>query len=475
MRVIVLGAGPAGLGAALGLARRGFEVDVVERGERVGGNAGSFEVEGIRADYGSHRLHPATDPQILAEIRSLLGDDLLERPRHGRIHLQGRWIHFPLRAADLALRMPPRFALGVAADLLRKGGARPAAGPAHGRETFASVLEAGLGTTICQGFYFPYARKIWGIAPHEIAAAQAHRRVSANSIGAMLRRLLPGGTGSGAASGRGRFFYPRAGFGQISEAYCAAARAAGARIHLRTRAHSVVRTEGGFRVELESRGGEAPPPLTATRVWSMIPNTALVRALRPQAPPEVEQAARSLALRAMILVYLLVDIDRFSEYDAHYFPAEDIPFTRVSEVKNYAARAEPAGRTLLCAEIPCATQDALWSSDDEALGARVAEGLARAGLPLPRPARRVLTRRLPAAYPIYREGWDEAFARIDGWLSQIDGLLSFGRQGLFAHDNTHHALAMAHGALACLGDDGRWDVAGWRAQRKRFESHVVED
>ncbi|HSG49580.1 MAG TPA: FAD-dependent oxidoreductase, partial [Longimicrobiales bacterium] len=115
-RVVILGGGPAGLGAALGLARRGFAPTLVEARDRVGGNAGSFDLHGVPVDYGSHRLHPATDPEILAELRELLGDDLRERPRHGRILLKGRWIHFPLRPLDLALRAPPGFALGVVRD-----------------------------------------------------------------------------------------------------------------------------------------------------------------------------------------------------------------------------------------------------------------------------------------------------------------------------------------------------------------------
>ncbi len=49
----------------------------------------------------------------MASVRELLGDDLLERPRHGRIRLMGRWLHFPLKAPDLALHSPPRFAFGV--------------------------------------------------------------------------------------------------------------------------------------------------------------------------------------------------------------------------------------------------------------------------------------------------------------------------------------------------------------------------
>ena len=32
---------------------------------------------------------------------------------------------------------------------------------------------------------------------------------------------------------------------------------------------------------------------------------------------------------------------------------------------------------------------------------------------------------------------------LDRWAEGLGGLLTFGRQGLFAHDNTHHALESA--------------------------------
>ena len=64
---------------------------------------------------------------------------------------------------------------------------------------------------------------------------------------------------------------------------------------------------------------------------------------------------------------------------------------------------------------------------------------------------------------------------MDHWLAGIRGLLTFGRQGLFAHDNTHHALAMAHAAVDCLQRDGAFNEAKWREYREHFETHVVED
>jgi protoporphyrinogen oxidase len=454
------------------LASRGFDVHVIESGDRVGGNAASFELAGIPVDYGSHRLHPATDPAVLSEIRELLGGDLLERPRHGRIRLLGRWIHFPLRPLDLALRVHPRFAWGVGLDLLLK--ALPVASSDSAGETFASVLERGLGSTICREFYFPYSRKLWGIEPEEIAATQAHKRVSAASTAKLLRRLFPGGAGSGAASSRGIFLYPRGGFGQISDCFARAALARGAKLHLHASVECVVRSEGGgFQVQFEQSGVRVA--LKTDRVWSTIPSRVLVPRLDPPAPRAVLEAAGRLELRAMILIYLVLETDRFTEYDAHYFPGEEVRITRLSEPKYYSARSEPRGRTVLCAELPCFPEDDVWSMNDGQLGALALGSLEAAGIPVECPVLEVTTRRLPAAYPVYRTGWERDFDEVDAYLEGLEGIVAFGRQGLFAHDNTHHALFMARAAVSCLRDDGGWDQSEWLRQREVFRTHVVED
>jgi len=88
---------------------------------------------------------------------------------------------------------------------------------------------------------------------------------------------------------------------------------------------------------------------------------------------------------------------------------------------------------------------------------------------------RVTTRRLRQAYPVYRRGYEADFAQIDQWLTAQEGLLSFGRQGLFVHDNTHHALYMARAAAKCLRTDGSLDRDLWGKCRQIFETHVVED
>jgi protoporphyrinogen oxidase len=177
----------------------------------------------------------------------------------------------------------------------------------------------------------------------------------------------------------------------------------------------------------------------------------------------------------MLLIYLVLEQDRFTEFDAHYFPGADCPFTRVSEPKNYAARSEPAGRTVLCAELPCSRDDEVWARSDADLADLVRRGLSQAGLPVRSAVSAVEVRRIPFAYPLYRQGYERHFDRIDAWLQQLEGVLTFGRQGLYAHDNTHHAIYMAQAAARSLREDGTIDVDAWRAQRRIFETHVVED
>lgn len=467
-RVIVLGAGPAGAGAAYKLrVQAKASVTVLEASQDFGGNSGSFEWSGQRLDFGSHRLHPACDPGVLADIRSLLGDELLDRPRHGRIRLGGAWIHFPLKPLDLVLRADKAFAAGAVRDMVT----RVVRKPRPEGDTFASVLQANLGPSICEHFYFPYARKIWGYEPDALSGIQARRRVSAGSFGKLIGKVLSAVPGLKKPGG-GRFYYPRRGFGSITETYAGAAKAHGADFRMGWRVTGLRRDGSTWKVA--ATDGRDAHELEADFVWSTIPITLLARMVTPAPPSEVLEAAAAMKFRSMILVYLAIPVQRFTEFDAHYFPSESVAITRLSEPKNYAALDEPRGQTVLCAELPCTPSDRWWQMSDAELGHVVATDLATAGIPLPAAPSAVLTRRLSHAYPVYLNGYERHFEALDAWVGGLPALTSFGRQGLFAHDNTHHALAMAYAAADCLGPNG-FESKRWAKYREEFESHVVED
>ncbi len=435
---------------------------LLERAAAVGGMAASVTVDGVRVDHGSHRLHPSIAPQQLADLRELLGDDLQLRPRNGRLRVAGRWVGFPLRPGELARGLPPAMIARVAGEAiaapLRRG--EPAC--------YADALRSGLGPTLYEALYGPYARKLWGLPGEQIDVEQARVRVTADTPAKIAARMLRHRGGRG--NGQGRvFYYPRRGFGQLVEALAEAASGAGASLRLGTEVTGVDVAADGVTVRT------AAGSIDAGRLFSTIPLPVLARITEPAPPATALASAAELEFRSMLLVYVTHGGPRpWTAFDAHYLPQPGTPITRISEPANYRDSAEdPTDRTVLCAEIPCAAGDALWSASDEQLCGVVTSTVDALGLPPLRPLG-VQVRRLRHVYPVYRTGYQRHLRGVDAWAGELPRVTTFGRLGLFAHDNTHHALVMGYDAAAAL-QDGSFDRAAWSAARRRFASHVVED
>lgn len=467
-KLIVLGAGPAGLALAMKwLQRSSLQADVVvlEKADQVGGLAASFEHEGLIFDYGSHRLHPSTSPEILTELQNLLAGDLLDQTRYGRIRLFDRFVQFPLKPLELVRKLPPAFVAGFLRDSLVK--------PFISRGTpvsFADVLKNGLGKTFCASFYFPYAEKLWGLPPEQIAAVQAQRRVAANSFWKMAAKVLyrmPGLKRPGA----GRFFYPAGGFGQISRVLAQEVQRLGGSLATRVQIDRMEqRADQGWTLFLHN--GET---VEADYVFSTIPLTVLTRLIHPVAPATVMQAVEALRFRAMVLHYVILETDQFTPFDAHYFPQKDLIFSRLSEAKNYRRAVEPRGRTGLCLEIPCNPDSPVWNQTDAEITAYVLADLHKAGLPVRCRVISSFSKRLAYVYPVYDLAFSDHLQTLEDHLSRFPRLIRLGRQGLFVHDNTHHTIEMAYKASECLDDDGRWSGEQWQRHLTSFAQNVVED
>ncbi len=446
---VVLGAGPAGLGAAWKLARAGRSVVVLEQADHVGGLSASFEVAGLRVDHGSHRLHPNTRADILDELRTLLGDDLQLRPRHGRIRMAGGFVPFPPSPMGMVRNLPRSTALRLARDVAF-GGFRGA----NASNTFAAVVRAQLGPTLLEEFYAPLVEKLFGTSVDQLHGDLARRRVSARGGRDLVRKALRRGEQGNV------FWYPRRGYGQIVEALADAAVHAGARIELGAR---VERVDAQNSVVVA--GGRS---VGAGSVWSTLPLPLLARLAG--GPPS------ALRFRAMTLLYLVLDQPRWSEFDAHYLVPRTIPITRISEPRNYReSRDDPIDRTVLCAEWPGFVDDAVWQRSPDDLAAEVRESLARESLEIP-PTTHVEVRRVHHAYPVYDADYVADAGRLHAWAASLEPrLMTFGRNGLFAHDNAHHALATAYAAVDAVSADGVVDLARWRGAKADFANHVVED
>ena len=96
--VLIVGAGPGGLAAALLLARAGLDVHVVERLPRVGGRCSAIEADGFRFDLGpTFFLYP----RVLERIFQLVGRDLRAEVPMVRLDPQYRLVFGGRRATSI--------------------------------------------------------------------------------------------------------------------------------------------------------------------------------------------------------------------------------------------------------------------------------------------------------------------------------------------------------------------------------------
>ncbi len=452
--VLVVGGGPTGLAAALGAARRGHAVTLVEAGPRLGGMAASITVAGQRVDLGSHRLHPSAPPRVRALLDELLGNDLQVRRRNGRLRVGGSWARFPLDPADLVRSLPFGLAARIGTDLLA-GAARPDREAPD--DSYADVVRQRLGRTVLEHFHGPYATKLYGVDPGTIDGDVARRRIALTGLGDVLSRLRRTRQPSGST-----FLYPRLGYGQVVDRLAEQAAAAGVDVRTGTVVDEVrPAAGGGVRVVCDDDRGRD----VGRVLWTAPPGALAAAADRP--PVDLDH-------RALALVYLVVEGGPWLPWDAHYVPTPGVPFVRLSEPRNYRDGPDPDDVTVLCAEVPCSVGDATWTADDDTLAARVRVGIERLGLPAPAAVDHHVVR-LPRVYPLLRRGDAARLQTQLADLQEVPGVTLLGRQGLGVADNLHHVLAMALAAVDCLGPDGTFDDAAWGRHLDDFAQHVVED
>src|SRR3989338_6937642 len=115
--VVVLGAGPAGLGAGYWLAKAGRKVIVLEKAPHVGGMGASIRVKDYIADYGPHTFH-LKKSAVTALFEQLAGPEVTKVHRNAKIWIDGKMLPFPLRASDALTKLGPALSCRITLDYL---------------------------------------------------------------------------------------------------------------------------------------------------------------------------------------------------------------------------------------------------------------------------------------------------------------------------------------------------------------------
>ena len=431
----ILGGGPAGLTAGYYAKKHGFHnFTIFEAGEHVGGNCRTLKIKesdcqfsisqkgDFRFDTGAHRFHDK-DPHATAEVKTLLGDDLLRVDTPSEIFFENNFYRFPLLLNDLAEKLETKTLLKIAWEQLHSK---------HGRqpENFAEFAIKQYGQTLAERFLLNYSEKLWGEPTHKLSTAIAGNRLKGLDIWSFLRSTMLGAP-QNPTHLDGSFFYPKYGIGMISDRLreCIG----NAHIKLNHRINRLIHKDG--RIERITVNADIEIPVSI--VINTLPLTLSIRMLEPPPPPELFAIADAIKYRHLVLCVFCLNRDAFSSNASIYFPSEEFPFTRLYEPKNRSPYMAPEGQTVIVLELPCYSDDTVWNMQESELKTEVWKALQRVKPISQTEVIHYQAYRLPFAYPVLEVGFEENVARLVAYFETFENLYLTGRSSLFRYLHLH--------------------------------------
>ena len=411
--VLILGAGLAGMSAALRLKDAGVAFRIVERQEHPGGHATTLEDSGYRFDKTGHLLH-LRDPEMKERVLRWIGDDHNVVQRRSVIWSNGVYTRYPFQANTFGL--PPAVAkeclLGFIEAYHRQN--KPEA------SNFEEFCNIHFGEGISRHFMIPYNSRLWGVPPKTSPARGANdscpyrssrtswlgRSVSTTESSATTRTSC---TRSGASA-------------SLSESMAA----------------ELPEIELGHapgRIDHEAKTAHFDDEVIEYDVLiSTAPMPALVDLL--DAPPDpVRQASGQL--RCTHLYYLDVALDVPCGQPIHwiYVPEAKYPFYRVGCYSNFSEEMAPPGKACLYVELADRREP-----DLDALLPEVARGLVEMKI-IGRETEIAFARlrKIDFAYVIFDHAYYAALETLTKFFRATD-LVSVGRYGQWTYCSMEDAL-----------------------------------
>jgi protoporphyrinogen oxidase len=465
---VIIGAGPAGLTAALELERRtGIMPVVIEATDAIGGISRTIRYKGNRMDIGGHRFFSKSDRVMqwwlelmpVEAAASGLGlvsyhgqrrevpvgamapaqSDLvmLVRPRKSRIYFLRRFFDYPIRLTAAALKK-----MGVSRTI-RCGISymRAVLLPIPEEKTLEDFLINRFGRQLYLTFFKSYTEKVWGVPCGQISAEWGAQRIKGLSLKGAVAHVLKRALGSSRIRDIGQketetslieeFLYPKLGPGQLWEHVADRVRDAGGEIHfgiqvdrLQVEGDRIVAVEG-----VDAAGDRVH--FAGDYVFSTMPVRDLIRSLSAEAPAEVTEVSEGLIYRDFITVGLLARKLTVREDDGTplkdnwiYIQEPDVQVCRLQVFNNWSPWlvADP-NKVWIGLEYFCNETDPLWKDVEDAHVVHV-----------------------PKTYPAYFGSYDR-FSVIRNYVDGFENLFLVGRNGMHKYNNQDHSMLTAMTAV----------------------------
>lgn len=490
-QVLIVGAGPAGLTAAIELQRAGVRnVTVLEATDVIGGISRTINHKGNRIDIGGHRFFSKSDwvmnwwrdmlPIALPEqahgeqafrlayqgasrllgagqIRASESDPevMLVRNRLSRILFGGQFFDYPLRpgletARKLGAAKCVKFGASYVAASLR---------PIQPERSLEDFFINRFGRQLYCQFFKEYTEKVWGVPCHEISAAWGAQRVKSLSVSKMLlhalRKGLNGQAGAQQTSLIEHFLYPKLGPGQMWEAVAERFTRAGGELVKQAQVCQMERGESGIRAVSFRRPDGSVQRREVSHVVSTMPVRDLTLALSPALPQQFSQIGEQLLYRDFITVGVLYRKLRKTRAAVNehthlvpdnwiYVQEPGVKVGRLQIFNNWSPYLVADPQTVWVGlEFFAKEDDELWRMSDEGLKALALREMEQIGMADAADALEMTVIRMPKAYPGYFGDAYARFGELQTALDAIPNLFLVGRNGMHRYNNQDHSMLSA--------------------------------
>lgn len=478
-KVVIIGAGPAGLAAAYELAKAGIRSIVLEQDERVGGLSATINYKDYLFDLGGHRFF--TKVKSVEEMwREVLGEDLLVRKRLSRIYYKNKFFYYPLRPLNALAGLGISNSFQIALSYLHAK-----CFPSAKEDTLEEWVINRFGERLYRIFFKTYTEKVWGIPCSEIRAEWAAQRIKGLSLATALMSAF-----SRKAMARDdktkviktlidEFSYPKYGPGMMWQKVADIIGTMKSEVMLGATVERI-RCSGSKIEALEVRRNGKIDVIEGTEFISSMPINELIIQLQPQAPMEVFKAAKQLKHRDFITVAVVINRNEIFPDNWIYIHDARVRVGRIQNFKNWSPFMVPDGNnTCLGLEYFCSEGDDLWEMSNEQLLELAKRELAILGMAEGSDIEDAKVVKVRKAYPVYDATYADALCTIRSYIQQIGNLQVIGRNGMHKYNNQDHS--MLTGMLAAANIQGRkydlWNVNVEKAYHEeiQFEPAAKQD
>ena len=452
---VVIGAGPAGLTAALELIRNtNYTVEVFEADTAPGGLSRTVARGDDRFDIGGHRFFTKSKrvrdfwlSLLPLEGKAPDAESFLIRKRKSRILYEQKLFDYPLSLTPSTLKKlgiirAGKILLSYIASTLR---------PEKNEKNLENFLINRFGSHLYKTFFKSYTEKVWGMPATSIDPAWGAQRIRGLSLfGALKNALIV--ERNPETSLIETFWYPAKGPGQIWD--CATEEIKKkAEVHFGFRAvHMAVKEKRIDNIEFVERQTGRVIKRSPDAVISTIPIPELISSLSPAAPGNVLAAASGLQFRDFITVAVMTSRNGFDLTDNWiYVQDTNLRLGRVQIYPNWSSHlSKRKDKIWFGLEYFCQKDEELWSRSDEELAIFAFEELSKTGLLDNRQKMEEYhIIRTEKAYPAYNGSYGD-FPAIVAFLNELENLFPVGRNGMHRYNNADHSCLAAMTAVDFL-------------------------